>query len=383
MSKKQESKSWNNVSFKTWEYEEQTKMKHKVLSYYFPQWLQILGKWNKSLNYIDGFGGIGAYHIKKDIEANKYLSNNFGSPVVAILQINKLMEKGRVSKIGIVVVDENKENIKNLKEVFKYNKVAIEDIEFIEGNFDQEINRILDSFEKKLKSLAPTFFLIDPFGFSQVKMETIARILKQPKSEIVVNFMYNAIQRWVSHPNPKLQIHYDNLFGCKDWKNYIGKRTDEKERYLIGLFKKQCKEYGKAKFVYPFRLSFPNKDMPYYYFFHLCNHRLGCIRFKDSFAKFNIGDLEYKGNGFKQESLFKPLEKNQKREIFVDHLLNKFKGKKISYGSLLDLFIDECDFLENGIKKILQELEKSGIIEIDGNGRRRKDGINDSDIIIF
>ncbi|MDP3057528.1 MAG: three-Cys-motif partner protein TcmP [bacterium] len=380
---KQESKSWNNVPFKTWEYEEQTKMKHRVLSYYFPQWLQILGKWNKGLNYIDGFGGIGAYHTKKDIEANKYLSNNFGSPVVAALQIKKLIENSKIGKASIVIIDEDKGNIQNLKEVLGYNKVNTENIQFIEGNFDQEINRILDSFEKEVKSLAPTFFLIDPFGFSQVKMETIARILKQPKSEIIINFMYNAIQRWVSHPNPKLQIHYDNLFGCKEWKKYIGKRTDEKERYLVSLFRKQCKEYGKAKFVYPFRLSFPDKDMPYYYLFHLCNHQLGCIRFKDSFAKFNIGDLEYKGNGFKQESLFKPLEKNQKREIFIDNLLSKLKRKKISYGSLLNLIIDECDFLESGIKKILQELEKSGIIKIDGNGRTRKGGIDNSDIIIF
>lgn len=381
MSTKQESKSWDNVPFKTWEYEEQTKMKHKVLSYYFPQWLQILGRWNKGLNYVDGFGGIGAYHIKEDIDAGKYLSNNFGSPVVATLQIKRLVENGKIGKASIIIIDEDKENIKNLKEVLKYNKVSVENIEFIEGSFDKEINRTLDSFEKELKSLAPTFFLIDPFGFSQVKMETIARILKQPKSEIIINFMYNAIQRWVSHS--KLQIHYDNLFGCKEWKNYIGKRTDEKERYLVDLFRKQCKEYGKAKFAYPFRLSFPDKDMPYYYLFHLTQHRKGCSLMKDSFAKFNLGNLEYKGNGFKQESLFGPLEKSQKREVFVDNLLNKFKSRKIYYGGLLNSVIDECDFLESGIKKILQELEKSGIIKIDGNGRARKNGINYSDIIIF
>lgn len=377
----QKAKSWDNVPFKTWEYEEQTKMKHKVLNYYFPQWLQILGKWNKGLNYVDGFGGIGAYHTKEDIEAGKYLSNNFGSPVVATLQIKKLVENCKVGKASIIIIDENKGNIKNLKEVLKYNKVNIEDIQFIEGNFDQEINRILDPIEKEVKSLAPTFFLIDPFGFSQVKMETITRILKQPKSEIIINFMYNAIQRWMNQP--KLQNHYDNLFGCKEWKNYADKRTEEKEKNLVGLFKKQCKEYGKAKFAYPFRLRFPDKNMPYYYLFHLCNHRLGCIKFKDSFARFNLGDLEYKGNNFGQKSLLDPLEKNQKREIFVSDLLSKLKGNKISYGRLLDLIIDECDYSERGVKRILQELEKSDIIKIDGNGRKRKDGIEDSDIIIF
>ena len=70
---------WNNVPFKTWEYQKQTEMKHRVFSYYLPIWFQILGKRNKNLNYIDGFGGIGAYHKGKDIKEKKYISNCFGS----------------------------------------------------------------------------------------------------------------------------------------------------------------------------------------------------------------------------------------------------------------------------------------------------------------
>ena len=48
------------LPFKTWEYKEQTKIKHLVFADYFDRWVKILGKYNP-LNYIDGFGGIGAY----------------------------------------------------------------------------------------------------------------------------------------------------------------------------------------------------------------------------------------------------------------------------------------------------------------------------------
>ncbi|MCK4735625.1 MAG: hypothetical protein KAT65_24435, partial [Methanophagales archaeon] len=63
------------LPFKTWPYEEQTKMKHKVFSDYFDKWIKIVGSRSK-LNYIDGFGGCGAY---KDKNGEIY----FGSPILA------------------------------------------------------------------------------------------------------------------------------------------------------------------------------------------------------------------------------------------------------------------------------------------------------------
>ncbi|MBU4421491.1 hypothetical protein KKB41_00825, partial [Patescibacteria group bacterium] len=77
-------KKWDDVPFETWKYEKQTEMKHKIFSYYLPLWLRIVGRYEKRLNYIDGFGGLGAYHTEEDIKEEKYISNNFGSPIISI-----------------------------------------------------------------------------------------------------------------------------------------------------------------------------------------------------------------------------------------------------------------------------------------------------------
>ena len=54
--------------FETWDYQEQTKRKHLVFEDYFDKWIKILGKY-KSLNYIDCFGGLGAYNDNGKLQA--------------------------------------------------------------------------------------------------------------------------------------------------------------------------------------------------------------------------------------------------------------------------------------------------------------------------
>ena len=55
-------------------YEEQTKVKHKAFKEYYKNWVKILGKWNPTVNYIDGFAGSGVYKDNKD-------KLHFGSPL--------------------------------------------------------------------------------------------------------------------------------------------------------------------------------------------------------------------------------------------------------------------------------------------------------------
>lgn len=368
------SKKWENVPFETWEYGEQTKIKHQVLRYYIPQWLGVLSSFNKRLNYIDGFGGIGAYHTDKDLKGEKYLSRSYGSPVFSTLAINEFQMTGHIKEANILIIDTNKKNLTNIRIILKAEGIDPERVDYINGDFDKNINKLLDKVEK----LAPTFFVVDPFGYSQIKINTLKRIMMgHRRSEILLNFMYNGIQRGISCPG--LDKHFDSLFGCSQWRNYIDEATKEKEKHLVDLFRNNCKQF--SKFVYPFRLSFPNRNMSYYYLFHLSNHRKACILMKDSFAKINQGDLEYKGVSSNQLSL--NLFEDENNRNWKEHLLICFKNTSISYGNLLDKVIDEVPLTERSIKKMLQVMEEEKKIEIDSGQRRRKKGIEEEDIIFF
>ena len=238
------------LPFKTWPYEEQTKMKHKVFSDYFDKWIKIVGSRSK-LNYIDGFGGCGAY---KDKNGEIY----FGSPILAaeIIKDNKVhLER----EVNLIIIDENKDNIKNMESIFNYKKLEIKPI-FVNADFDKTINEILD----KVPNIAPTFVFIDPFGF-KIKYSTLERIMKIKKSEILMNFMYNGINRFFSlKQNQEIM---NDLFWTSEWKSLLNLKGADRENKIITLYRNQLKKI--SKFVFPYKLEYPKMKRTYYYLFHL------------------------------------------------------------------------------------------------------------------
>ena len=112
-----------------WEYEPQTKIKHFVFQEYFDKWVKIVGKWNE-LNYFDCYAGSGAYLENGDIY--------YGSPILAAEIIEKHKENlGR--KVNIVIIEQDKANVENIKKIFRYKNLKTEPV-IIEGDFDKTIN---------------------------------------------------------------------------------------------------------------------------------------------------------------------------------------------------------------------------------------------------
>jgi three-Cys-motif partner protein len=332
------------LPFKTWPYEEQTKMKHKVFSDYFDKWIKIVGSRSK-LNYIDGFGGCGAY---KDKNGEIY----FGSPILAaeIIKDNKV-HLGR--DVNLIIIDENKDNIKNIESIFNYKKLDIKPI-FVNADFDKTINEILD----KVPNIAPTFVFIDPFGF-KIKYSTLERIMEIKKSEILMNFMYNGINRFFSlRQNEKIM---SDLFGTSEWKSLLNLKGADKENEIINLYRNQLKKI--SKFVFPYRIEFPKMERTYYYLFHLTNHHKGASIMKSSFAKFNYGRVAYLGCRGNQLTLSEVGDtKIQEIEKFI---LDKYQNIQKTYLQIIEENIDETSYLESEIRNALKRLEKNNIIYIE------------------
>ena len=359
----------DRLPFETWDYKKQTRMKHLVFADYFDKWVKILGKYNP-LNYIDGFGGIGAYREGDEIK--------WGSPILAIQTIvkNNITLKRNPEKIKVVIIDEKKGNLENIKNVLKYLKLKIEPT-FINEDFDKAINKILDS----TPNLAPTFFLIDPFGF-KIKISTLEKIMQIRKSEILVTFMYNGINRNLSSEDADKVLN--NLFGCTDWKEAGNLPKEEKEEELVRLYREQIKKF--CKFVCYYRLSFPDMARTYYYLFHLTNHPKGCSIMKSCFAKFNFGRVEYKGKAQYQQTLFE--QKEIKTDQLKKELLNIYKNKEKLYLEIIEELIDETPYLESEISNAIKKLEKKEKIkikrfpEVTPTGKKRK-SILTTDVISF
>lgn len=354
------------LPFSVWEYKEHTKKKHEVFADYFNIWVKILGKSHK-LNYIDCFGGIGAY---KD-EKGKY---HCGSPILAA----EIIIKNTINlkrDVRMVIIDDDKQNIENIKAIIKYKNLDIEPI-FINNDFDVAVNKILD----ETPNIAPTFFFIDPFGF-RIKMSTLERIMKTPKSEILLNFMYFAISRFLSLET--IEQTKNDLFGGEEWKSIENLEGNNREEALMSLYRSKLKKF--STFVYCFPLSFPDKDRTIYYLVHLTNNVKGCIM-KDCFAKYNHGRTEYKGKMQSQLTLF-DIE-DVKIEVIKKFLLDKYHNTTKKYIDIIKDNIYETDFLDKEIKHALRELKQAGRIkikfypELDKKGKIRE-SIKEDDVIVF
>jgi len=352
------------VPFETWPYEEQTKIKHEVFADYFDKWVKILGKFHK-LNYIDCFAGCGAYHDDGKIY--------YGSPVLAA-KIIKTDQKDAV----LVIIDKKRKNLKNLEKIFEYEDLKDTKIIPIHQDFDKTINDMLD----KKSNLAPTFFFIDPWGFS-INYLTLKRIMEIEKSEIFMNFMFNAVNRFLSLP--KLEETTTKLFGTDKWKELIHLRGEEREKRIINLYKTQLEKF--ADYVYYFPMEFPHRKRTYYYLVHLTNHLKGCSIMKSCFASHNLGRTAYRGDRSGQQTLFETeqIRLQSAKEFF----LRKYNTASKTFIDILKENISKTDYLESEMSRAFKEGEKDGCLFIDRRPRitektdRLRTGIEEKDIIYF
>ncbi len=356
------------ITYKTEPYEEQTHMKHKVFQEYFDNWVKILGSAN-NLNYIDGFSGAGAY---KDTKTGKVF---FGSPVLAAqtIQANK-----KEKTTTLVFIDKKQESLNNVKKILTESGLTDLTIHYINDDFDKTINSLL----AESKNLAPTFVFIDPFGY-KINYQTLKRIMSINKSEILLNFMFNSVSRFMS--DKKLDKTITELFGTDEWKEIVKLEGIPREEGIRKLYRQQLKKI--SKFVMPYRLEFPDKKRTYYYIFHLTNHVKGCSIMKSSFAKYAHGRTEWLGTDADQIKLTEI--DGIKDESLENYFITKYSGKRPSFAKIIEENIDETDYLESDMTKAIRKLEDSNRVYIERfpklteKRKQMRESLEKNDIIHF
>ena len=82
---------------------------------------------------------------------------------------------------------------------------------------------LVTGLETKGAQMAPSFVMIDPFGWTDFGMDLIHRLSAlSPRSEVFVTFMERFISRAVPQDNEALTAELDRLFGGRE--SWIGVR---------------------------------------------------------------------------------------------------------------------------------------------------------------
>ena len=354
---------------KKWEYKIHTEVKHRILREYLETWINVLGK--QKVCYFDCFAGRGIYEDGSD-----------GSPIIALKTISNLKKKRtHIQDVVCTFIEKDVSNHNNLCQIIdaeiSRDSDAYDSI-IVEPPINDEFINVASEITKKYNKLNPSFFFIDPFGFSGVPFQTIKDILSIPKTEVFINFMIRDVNRFLNSSNHQRSI--EELFGIDDVMAIINSDYSnfDNEAALLKLYRKQLHKNAGVNFTYPFKVNADDKLQTTYYLIHATNNLLGCEIMKSIMYKAGTkGRFGYLGPAEGQMALanFSNLSE------FKNYLLDMFAGQTLSFKNIRIKTINETTYLKNDYQNALKELENESKVFIDGKGR--KGGINDESMVSF
>lgn len=360
-----------------WEYREHMRIKHILLEKYLTAWIPILGKSNSRICYFDAFAGRG-----------EYSKGALGSPVIA-LKLADQLEK-YFGEFICILVEKDKDNFENLEKVLEIEKANIKNwnkIKVIKENdeFANVVNGIFKDLEKEKHMLAPSFFFVDPFGFSGIPFKAVERILANPKTEVFFSFMVRDIGRFIR--KPELEGVFNDLFGTEKWKEILNS-SQKPEIGLIDLYREQLHEQLGVKYSWPFRVCMTEKVQTVYYLLHATNNYKGHSIMKNiMYNQSALGSFAYLGpEDIAQRSQMQLFDVHDTGEL-ERYLLSRFAGKTLTYEEIQEKvcmpWYSEPPYIDKHYRKELKSLERLGKIKVQRVTSQTPRGLSGKDKINF
>ncbi len=367
-----------------------TKAKHTILERYLKGWFPIMSKWNQRIVYLDGFAGSGIYN-----------SGDPGSPVLALRVaddhvLHNMMLKGE--KV-FYFVEKDHRTFNTLKSVLEEQfgpwtsdgklkglpqnfKVFVN-----EGDFNLELEKILNSIEVNGVNLAPTFAFVDPYGYS-LDLGLLSRLIVYPKCEVLFTFMVGFLDRFVfaeehiSAIKRTFSIDDTEIEGLRKIEDE-GKREEYFGALLVRILKNRLTDPDSLHWL-SFRMV-DNHKRTLYWLVYFTRSLRGMEVMKDSM--FEIGK---QGQYMFSDFYFDPTQKSildyaEGTEMWVlnaaEFLYNKLSGSTKSINSVKKFVTLSSPFIYRA--RILKELEIKGKIVVDHWKPRRTGNYPDGCTIKF
>jgi three-Cys-motif partner protein len=339
-----------------WDMNRHTQAKHDILDRYLKAWFPILFSRERKLVYIDGFAGPG-----------KYKGGEIGSPLIAIKVATEHKLKDRFGKIIFTFIEKRPDRFEHLEKTISTLGALPSTINIEKYNldFNDFLATLLDTLERKGASLAPTFVFVDPFGYSDLRLDLLARVLKCDKCELLITYMVGFLDRFLFD-----EKHHDSI--CKvlgireeSLDKIIALSTkEEREETWLRLLKEKLIELSKTDL---YQLSFVMRgehNTTLYYLVFFTKSVVGMKAMKE--AMWNVGrtgEYTFSDFNFEQSSLI-DYSKGLWIKQAADLVYNEYKGKTITLTQLETWVILYTRFIFR--KEILVALEKEDKIQYEG-----------------
>jgi three-Cys-motif partner protein len=305
-----------------------TKAKHLIIEQYIENLVITLYKKAAygvtTFTFIDGFCGGGIYDDKDNNQEWE------GSPIRLIKAVREAHKKSQriypvPLNVKFIFIDSKKSHLSCLK-TYSMHKAGlgelvnekphefrheygdrIEECQFIHGEFEDLVNTCIFTVESRK---GHSFFLLDPFGWTHISMNTIRRINSLKGSEILYTYMIFYIKRFLKERNTTQKRGFQQILeadGYYELANLEDNSVGE-QCYLRDQTVKLFLEKGKSKYVFTFALIPRGDNNVLYYLLHLSQNLTALEVIKECFELENNLDYQYHyeiyGYGFKTSDFY-------------------------------------------------------------------------------
>jgi len=247
-----------------WEYKEQTRIKHAILSNYLKRWMVILGRPRadrpRRMHFVDSYAG-----------RARYKGGEPGSPVLSMEVGEELHHhfKGAFF-LKCHNVEPDPFNFSSLRwevEVAKQDFPSVE-VRNYQGTFEARAGDVFANIGRG----EPALVFLDPFGYQDVDMPL--RMLERRYNEVFITFMSSFVNRFLTDPSKARTM--DRIFGTGAWRN-LGSAPNRQER-LVRLYGEQIQRLAREDLgldevlVYPIDVDFGDRNADIYHLVHVSQH---------------------------------------------------------------------------------------------------------------
>ncbi|MCH7472020.1 three-Cys-motif partner protein TcmP [bacterium] len=351
-----------------WPLDLHTQAKHDILRRYLGAWFPILNTWHRKIVYIDSFCGPG-----------RYKGGEAGSPLIA-LDAAANHRRELQGELDFLFIDERQDRIENLRgelDTLPYPEHFT--VRTKHGLFHEQVEPLLGEIEAHTDTV-PAFVFIDPFGFKGIPFTLVRRLLLRERCEVLITFMVDAINRWLTHPNEQVNAHILDAFGT-DEAAYIAGQVGDRTLALRSLYQRQLAL--SARFVRFFEMK-DCDDRPQYYLFFATNHPKGHVKMKEAMWKVDPSGRFSFSDATDPDQIV--LFADPDLSLLERMLLGHFKGQSNVLGGKVRIYVeDETAFIYKHKTKALKQLEGSDTINVSdtkADDTRRKAGTYPDDVLI-
>jgi hypothetical protein len=210
-------------------------------------------------------------------------------------------------------------------------------------------------------------------------MRIMADLMKRPSTELLLNFMFEEINRFLSHKDQP--ENFDALFGCPDWRKADELSGYVRKSFLHDLYRDQLKSVAGARYVRSFEMLNDRGASDYFLFF-ATQSLLGLRKMKEAMWRIDpAGGVRFSdATNFNQHVLFEPKPDARLLRRLIEA---QFSDKRATVRDV-ELFVLEDTAYHGGhYKKVLREMEgASYLTPVNPPLKRRKGSYPDPDLIL-